>query len=90
MLTPPLKRALEFFRSRVLRGPPIEISRAIGETSFVFTDGAFEPSTEHPGTIGGVLYSSDGNALSYFSEVVPASVHDDSVHGSFRQSNLHN
>lgn len=74
LLTPPLKRALEFFRSRVLQGPPIEISRAIGETSFVFTDGAFEPSTEHPGTIGGVLYSSDGSTISYFSEVVPALV----------------
>ena len=73
-LTPALRRALEFFRTRVLNGPPIEVSRAIGETSYVFTDGAFEPSSKFPGTIGGILYSGNGCAVGYFSEVVPSDV----------------
>ena len=39
-----VRRALEFFRDRVVNGPPIEISSATGEVLFVFSDGAFEES----------------------------------------------
>ena len=66
-----LRRALEFFRDRVVNGPPIEISAATGEVLLVFTDGAFEEMSEHPGTVGGVLYSEAGIPLAFFSEVVP-------------------
>ena len=44
----------------MVNGPPIEISAATGEVLFVFSDGAFEESSEHPGTVGGVLYSGSG------------------------------
>ena len=44
----------------------------MGETIFIFTDGAFEPQSSTPGTIGGVLYRQDGTIESFFSEVVPA------------------
>ena len=71
-LTPGLRRSLEFFRDRIVNGPPIKISRSVGETIFIFTDGAFEPQSSTPGTIGGVLYRQDGTIESFFSEVVPA------------------
>ena len=70
-LTGELRRALEFFRDRVVNGPPIEISAATGEVLLVFTDGAFEETAEHPATVGGVLYSETGIPLAFFSEVVP-------------------
>ena len=71
-LGPDLKRALVFFRDRIVNGPPIEISRSVGETFYLFTDGAFEPDSSTPGTIGGVLYSECGVALRFFSEIVPS------------------
>ena len=71
-LGPDLKRALVFFRDRIVNGPPIEISRSVGETFYLFTDGAFEPDSPTPGTIGGVLYSECGVALRFFSEIVPS------------------
>ena len=71
-----LRRALEFFRDRVVNGPPIEISAATGEVLFVFSDGAFEESSKHPGTVGGVLYSEVGVPLAFFSEIVPQKLID--------------
>ena len=70
-LTSGLKRSLEFFRDRIVNGPPIKISKSVGETIFIFTDGAFEPQSSTPGTIGGVLYRQDGTVESFFSEVAP-------------------
>ena len=66
-----LRRALRFFKFRVLHGPPIEIRAAVGEVIHVFTDGAFEPEAVHLGTVGGVVYSQSGERLGFFSEVVP-------------------
>lgn len=71
-LTPGLRRSLEFFKDRIVNGPPIKISKSVGETIFIFTDGAFEPQSSTPGTIGGVLYRQDGTVESFFSEIVPA------------------
>ena len=56
-----LTRALKFFKSRILHGPPIEIRAALGQVIHVFTDGAFEPESEHAG---------------FFSEIVPQSLID--------------
>ena len=55
----------------MVNGPPIEINAATGEVLFVFCDAAFEESPEHPGTVGGVLYSGSGVPMAFFSEVVP-------------------
>ena len=67
-----LKRALTFFTTRTLNGPPIEIRAALGQVIHIFTDGAFEPESDKPATIGGVLYSETGVRLGFFSEVVPS------------------
>ena len=69
-----LKRALTFFKSRLLHGPPIEIRAALGQVIHIFTDGAYEPGASHPATIGGVLYSESGVRLGFFSEIVPSVV----------------
>ncbi len=69
-----LKRALTFFKSRILHGPPIEIRAALGQVIDIFTDGAFEPESTNPATIGGVLYSESGIRLGFFSEIVPSVV----------------
>ena len=66
-----LVRALDFFKHRVVNGPPIEIRAASGDVIHVFTDGAFEPGAIHRGTVGGVLYSDKGERLGFFSEIVP-------------------
>ena len=66
-----LVRALTFFKQRVLQGPPIEIRAAAGEVVHIFTDGAFEPDAEYPGTLGGIIYSETGERLGFFSEIVP-------------------
>lgn len=71
-----LRRALCFFKDRVVNGPPIEICAAVGEVIHVFTDGAFEEGSQHPGTVGGVVYSSSGMPLGFFSEVVPQRLMD--------------
>ena len=69
-----LKRALKFFQTRILHGPPIEIRAAVGEVIHIFTDGAFEPESVHLGTVGGVIYSERGERLGFFSEIVPTSL----------------
>ena len=75
-ITAELRRALLFFKNRVVNGPPIEICPAAGEVIYIFTDVAFEENAEHPGTVGGVLYSSSGMPLGYFSEIVPKKILD--------------
>ena len=69
-----LRRALFFFRDRIVNGKPIEITKAVGKTVYIFTDGAFEPTSTSPGTLGGILYNEQGVPNSFFSEVVPNSL----------------
>ena len=52
-------------------GKPIEIRKAVGKTVYIFTDGTFEPTSDTPGTLGGILYDECGTAQHFFSEVVP-------------------
>ena len=69
-----LKRALVFFRDRIVNGRPIEITKAVGRTVYIFTDCAFEPTSDTPGTLGGILYNERGEPINFFSEVVPDSL----------------
>ena len=69
-----LRRALIFFRDRIVNGRPIEITKAVGKTVYIFTDGAFEPTSDSPGTLGGILYNERGEPNGFFSEVVPSSL----------------
>ncbi len=71
-----LVRALTFLKSRISHGPPIQMRAALGEVIHIFTDGAFEPESEHSGTIGGVLDSEAGVRLGFFSEIVPPALLD--------------
>ena len=68
-----LKRALKFFKTRILHWPPIEIRAAVGEVIHIFIDGVFEAESIHLGTVGGVIYFEKGERLElgFFSEVVP-------------------
>lgn len=45
-ITAELRRALLFFKNRVVNGPPIEICPAAGEVIYIFTDGAYEENAE--------------------------------------------
>ena len=49
---------------------PIRVSRDINSTWIVFTDGSYEPSSEHPAAIGGVLISPHGVLVEFFGECV--------------------
>ena len=66
-----LRRALCFFKNRVVNSSPIEICAAVGEVIHIFTDGTFKEDLQHPDTVGGVVCSSSGMPLGFFSEVVP-------------------
>ena len=44
----------------------------MGQVIHIFTDGAFEPESNNPPTIGGVFYSESGVRLGFFSEIVPS------------------
>jgi hypothetical protein len=68
VLNSSLREALASVRDLVLHSKPLEISRSICKTWTVFTDGAFEPGTDHPATVGGVLISPSGVALQCFGE----------------------
>ena len=77
-----LRRALVFFRDRIVNGRPIEITKAVGKTMYIFTDGAFEPSSSTPGTLGGILYNEYGVPINFFSEVVPDRLMEAYLHTS--------
>ena len=64
-------RALKFLRSRVLTAAPTKVMSTSLRTWYVFTDGACEGEQTKTGSIGAVLVNSDGQAVSYFSELVP-------------------
>ena len=66
-----LREALIFLREEVESVEPLRIERCLSNTWIVFTDGAFEPSSSNPATIGGVLVSPHGSVVSYFGEALP-------------------
>ena len=63
---------------------PAKVHRSLAHTWYVFTDGAFEPQSECPASIGGVLINPHGQVVELFGEVLPKSCVDiftrDSVH----------
>ena len=71
----PMKRSLEFLRSRVAAGPPLRIERALHSTWLVFTDGACEQDVKS-GSVGGVIFSPCGVCLNFFGESVPRRILD--------------
>ena len=55
-----LKSTLQQLEEHILNARPIRVSRDINSTWIVFTDGSYEPSSEHPAAIGGVVISPHG------------------------------
>ena len=66
-------RALKFLRGRILTADPTKVMSTSLQTWYVFTDGACEGEQHKTGSIGAVLVNKDGQAVSYFSELVPTS-----------------
>ncbi|CAE7248436.1 unnamed protein product [Symbiodinium sp. CCMP2456] len=76
-----LRQALTYLRDRALESPPVQLSPAIKETFYIFTDGSLEGDVAG---VGGILYDPLGEPLSFFSGKLPA----DSVH-KLRESSEH-
>ena len=58
--------------SYVKEAEPASISRCVGQTWFIFSDGAFEPNQVHAATIGAVLVDPCGRVRSFFGEALSA------------------
>ena len=67
---PGLTEALEQLRSMLLNTRPLEISKSLCSTWIIFTDGAYEPESATPSTVGGVLISPCGVATECFGEAL--------------------
>ena len=64
-----LRQALVFLKDVSLKAEPVTLDRQMGQTFFIFTDGSLEGSEAG---LGGALFDSRGNALSYFCLNLPA------------------
>ena len=62
-LSTDVRWALKMITLRIQQAKPVLVSALAVQTTFIFTDGAFE---QERGTFGGVLVSSEGRCLSYF------------------------
>ena len=71
-----LKEALGVLLQTILNGKPVKTSRQLADTWILFTDGACEPGSSHPLTIGAVLISPGGHAVHFLSEFVPMDMSD--------------
>ena len=71
-----LYKALKFLIASVKDTGPITISTAQTQTWFIFTDGAFEPGAEHPGTSVGLLVDQWGRSIEFFGLAVPQTLLD--------------
>ena len=63
-----LRCALEQLRRLLIDSTPLRISKALGTAWIIFTDGAYEPDSPHPSTVGGILVSPCGVITEYFGE----------------------
>ena len=62
--------------SSIASAKPVTVTRNLCSTWYVFTDGAYEPGTEVPASIGGVLVSPQGALVQCFGEAVPQALVD--------------
>ena len=58
------------------KNEPVIVSLSHTRTWYVFTDGAFEPGSETPATIGGMLLNQDGRCVEHFGVALPVSLFD--------------
>ena len=69
-LDPEPRDNLSFLCEAVENYKPLCISRCLSKTCLVFTDGAYEPSSNHPATVGGVLIHPCGSIVACFGEAL--------------------
>ena len=62
-MTEELVRALNFLKDELTRAEPVRISTDQSTTWFTFTDRAYEPGSDTPGTIGGSWLTSGVNQV---------------------------
>ena len=72
VVTEELAKALVFLKGELTRAEPVRISTDQSTTWFVFTDGAYEPGSDTPGTIGGLLVDQWGQTREFFGMALPA------------------
>ena len=80
-LPKPVVQAVHVLKDRLCSAIPLQISAKSRLTWYLFTDGSCEASKCF-GAVGAVLYDSEGNLVSAFSEKAPASVMDRLLAGS--------
>ena len=70
--TDQLTTAVVFLIEELTRSKPVQLSTSHCNTYYIFTDGAFEPTSGTPGTIGGLLVDEWGRSLEFFGLEVPS------------------
>ena len=76
-LTEELVDVLKVIRTRLSSSNPTRIFKSVAKTWIIFTDGAYEPSSDTPATVGGVLISPEGEVVQFFGETVSSSLLDE-------------
>ena len=61
---------------------PVAISKTLCTTWYVFTDGAYEPESDVPASVGAVLISPTGTPVQCFGEMVPRTLVNELLPGS--------
>lgn len=72
--TDQLTKAVHFLIEELTRSKPVQLSISHCNTYFIFTDGAFEPTSDTPASIGGLLVDEWGRSLEFFGLEVPSSL----------------
>ena len=76
-LSDELEATLTAIRDRLLSAVPAKISKSISQTWIIFTDGAYEPTSAVPASIGGVLVDPGGQVVQFFGEQINPSLLSD-------------
>jgi hypothetical protein len=71
-----LRQALQNLKQHLAESKRVSICRDLNETWIIFTDGAYEPTHNHPASIGGVLLNPAGQVVSCFGTYLPGTLLD--------------
>ena len=62
-----LRWALCIVKEYMETAKPLTLTAAAGRTMYLFTDGSYEPDSDMPAGIGGILYDEAGNPIFFYS-----------------------
>ena len=71
-----LAQSLSFLANELTRAEPVRISTCQSDTWYVFTDGAYDPTSSTPGLVGGLLVDQYGRSREFFGVEVPQGLPD--------------